>query len=248
MTIDWEKLRAPFAPDEIHWRVGSKTKDNTKGLALAYIDARDVMSRLDAVVGPADWQDEYQFIGEVIVCRIGIRVVDDWVWKTDGAGKTQIEAEKGGISDAFKRAAVKWGIGRHLYDIDAPWVPIEAFGRTYRITKDGLAWLRSGAATEPPVAQGPQKRGKKEEPKPPAEQPAANGGGKTINQKQIALLHKHASDRLAELTLDPKEHGVTSKDVLDGLKVKAKFSSIKEMPSNWMDRALAYIDKWEPGQ
>jgi hypothetical protein len=41
------------------------------------------------------------------------------------AGDSDVEEEKGAISDAFKRAAVKWGIGRYLYDMPTPWVPCE---------------------------------------------------------------------------------------------------------------------------
>tara|TARA_R110000851_G_scaffold284617_1_gene438177 strand:- start:1290 stop:1529 length:240 start_codon:yes stop_codon:yes gene_type:complete len=39
----------------------------------------------------------------------------EWVWKSDGAGETSIEGEKGGFSDAFKRAAVHFGYARELY-------------------------------------------------------------------------------------------------------------------------------------
>ena len=49
----FQRLSAPFPPDRVSWRIGSTTKDKTRGMALAYIDARDVMERLDNVVGPA---------------------------------------------------------------------------------------------------------------------------------------------------------------------------------------------------
>ena len=35
-----------------------------------------------------------------------------------------MEAEKGRISDAFKRAAVHWGVGRYLYNLPNVWVPL----------------------------------------------------------------------------------------------------------------------------
>jgi len=57
----------------------------------------------------------------------------EWIWKADGAGDTDVEAEKGAISDAFKRAAVKWGVGRYLYDLDSPWVALEPSGRSFKI-------------------------------------------------------------------------------------------------------------------
>jgi len=128
MTIDWKALAAPFPPDAVSWRVGSISKrDKTKAKALAYLDARDVMNRLDAVAGPANWQCRYSHAAVKTVCDIAIRVDGEWVWKADGAGDTDIEAEKGSLSDAFKRAAVRWGIGRYLYDLPSPWVTINEF-------------------------------------------------------------------------------------------------------------------------
>jgi len=133
-VIDFAKLTAPFDPNKVSWRVGSTTQDKKRGMALAYIDARDVMERLDAVCGPAGWQCTYPSAeGKKTICSIGIKIGDEWIWKADGAGDSDVEAEKGALSDAFKPAAVKWGIGRYLYDVDAPWVELKAAGRSYAI-------------------------------------------------------------------------------------------------------------------
>lgn len=132
----FDKLKSPFPPDRVSWRVGSTTQDKKKGLAFGYIDARDVMQRLDEVCGPENWQNTYTIAGTAIVCNIGIRDgAGDWVWKADGAGATDVEAEKGMMSDAFKRAAVRFGIGRYLYDIPATWVAIEPMGKSFRIAE-----------------------------------------------------------------------------------------------------------------
>ncbi len=50
-------LSDPFPPEAIHWRAQTVTKDGTKALALAYLDARDVMDRFDAVCSPHGWED-----------------------------------------------------------------------------------------------------------------------------------------------------------------------------------------------
>jgi hypothetical protein len=125
MTEIFSALKAPFDPSLVSWRVGSMNKEKTKGMALAYIDARDVMERLDTVVGPENWQCRYPHANGKTVCAIGIKIGDEWIWKEDGAGDSDIEAEKGALSDAFKRAAVRWGIGRYLYDIASPWVEVD---------------------------------------------------------------------------------------------------------------------------
>lgn len=93
------------------WRTGPG------GTQLAYIDARDVMDLLDEVVGPENWQDSYELVGDKIIAGVGILANDNWIWKYDTGTESNIEEEKGMFSDAFKRAAVKWGVGRFLYDL-----------------------------------------------------------------------------------------------------------------------------------
>lgn len=132
----FEKLSAPFPVSAISWRVGSTNGDKTKGMALAYIDARDAQDRLNEVVGPFNWQSRHEVSGDKrVTCHVGIRNPEngEWVWKSDGAGETDYEGEKGSYSDSFKRACVKWGIGRYLYDVDSPWVAIEQKGKTFVI-------------------------------------------------------------------------------------------------------------------
>lgn len=146
------RLAEPFPPDAISWRVGNTNIDkNTnkpregqepRGMALAYLDSRDVQDRLDLVCGPHGWQDDYPHAAAKTVCRIGVKVDDEWIWKSDGAGDTDFEAEKGALSDAFKRAAVKWGIGRYLYGLPSPWVAIKQQGRSWVIVDSEYPKLR----------------------------------------------------------------------------------------------------------
>ena len=112
----WDEIHKglirPFPIKSLMWRKGAGGKN------FVYIDARDVMARLDDVAGPGHWQSTYSEAGGIVVCTISIRGMDDtssWVSKSDGAGETQVEAEKGAMSSALKRAAVQWGIGRYLY-------------------------------------------------------------------------------------------------------------------------------------
>jgi hypothetical protein len=150
------RLKQPFPPQEIEWRVGSTNGDKTQGLALAYLTARHVMERLDEVVGVGNWQDRYEFHGTRTVCYLSIRLDGEWVTKADGAGDSDVEAEKGAISDALKRAAVKWGIGRYLYDLGNTWVAIEAAGRSFRIKREEYAKLETKLAQQFGSAPPPQ--------------------------------------------------------------------------------------------
>lgn len=163
--IDLKALSAPFPPERISWR--AQTVSNGKALALAYIDARDVQDRLDEVCGPENWQNRYTHTQGKTVCEIGIKL-SEWIWKADGAGDSDIEAEKGALSDAFKRAAVKWGIGRYLYDLESPWVPCEVAqnGKFRRFTDDPWKYVRNAPkAASPPAPKTPPKQ----------EQPYTNG-------------------------------------------------------------------------
>lgn len=148
----FDRLAEPFSPDAISWRVGSTNIDKqtneprdgkpASGMALAYLDARDVMDRLDLVCGPNGWQNRYSHVGPITVCEIGIRTETEWLWKSDGAGASDMEAEKGALSDAFKRSAVRWGIGRYLYALPSPWVDLVKRGRTWIIKDDQYPKLR----------------------------------------------------------------------------------------------------------
>jgi len=139
----FDHLSAPFPTEVISWRVGATNKGKTSGMALAYIDARDLMDRLDAVVGFECWQNRYTHTATKTVCEIGILISGNWVWKADGAGDTDYEADKGALSDAFKRAGVRWGIARYLYGMKTPWVSIEQKGRSAVITSEGVKSLNA---------------------------------------------------------------------------------------------------------
>jgi hypothetical protein len=121
----------PFPPDVISWRVGATNGDKTKGIALAYIDARDVMNRLDEM---CVWECRYPWSdGHRVCCEISVWADEGIITRSDGAGETDVEGDKGAMSDAFKRAAVRFNVARYLYDLPSPWVEIAPAGKSYKI-------------------------------------------------------------------------------------------------------------------
>ena len=126
-----EQLERPFLEDELEFRVGATNSDKTKGLALAYIQARAIQNRLDEVVGIENWRVSYKEINGGFLAKLELKINNEWIAKEDGANITDYEAIKGGISSAFKRAASVWGIGRYLYEIESQWLPIEQKGKAY---------------------------------------------------------------------------------------------------------------------
>jgi hypothetical protein len=123
-AIDLGRLTEPFPAADIEWRVGRSgiaSSGKPWAFVLAYVTARAVQQRLDEVCGPENWRPEYVFHqgpGGGVVCKLWIRVDGEWIAKEDGAEQTDIEAFKGGISGALKRAASVWGLGRYLYGLE----------------------------------------------------------------------------------------------------------------------------------
>ena len=119
------KLSKPFANNDIQWLPKRLKGDGTSSMALAYVNVRQVQDRLNTVMG-SNWQCKHEVFGAKTICHLGLFLDDKWVWRSDGAGDTQFEADKGAISDSLKRAAVSFGIGRHLYDLPSIWVKCQS--------------------------------------------------------------------------------------------------------------------------
>lgn len=133
-TIDLAALKEPFPQADIEWRVGEADKKGDKIWAkvLAYVTNRAIMDRLDKVVGPMNWRNEYAPGPQGgVICGISIRLDGEWITKWDGAENTEFEAVKGGLSNAMKRAAVQWGIGRYLYDLETNWANVNDSGKHF---------------------------------------------------------------------------------------------------------------------
>ena len=146
-TIQRELAR-PFAPEDLEWRLQKTLEDKLRGIAVPYVTNRAIQARLDDVVGPDGWYNEYKpwhraGQKDSQLCGISIYFPErGFITKWDGAEDSDIEPVKGGLSDSMKRAAVQWGIGgRVLYSMDTVWVDIEKLGRSWIIKKSERAKL-----------------------------------------------------------------------------------------------------------
>lgn len=258
-------LAKPFTADEIDWRVGSTTKTKEKGQALAYIDARAVMDRFDAVMG-VNWKCEYPTIqrlaagmGEedgdeqgrrkkprsksLVVCRISLRFGDEWIWREDGAGDSAVEAEKGALSDALKRAAVRWGVGRFLYAMPNPWVKLDQFKaidrdelpRLRRIAEEALAAYERNPAHRAAPAVAPQDAARAPAP-PPAPLPAAVEAPRPVRPPVAPAPLAVSIARLAEAA-------GTGGDSVDALTLAFGVERQKLPPEQWEPLELAYVEQ-----
>lgn len=156
LTEALEELKKPFSGSNVRWRVGGKSRNDEWLNLFAYLEARDIMERLDSVCKKfcLTWSsdDEYVFDdrGMIVKCTVlledqlaGLKVarsdasritpvvvpdgLKDSEEKTRNAANVNYSrnlenAVKGQVTDAFKRACVKMGIGRYLYMLDQTWV------------------------------------------------------------------------------------------------------------------------------
>jgi hypothetical protein len=132
-----EALAAPFDVRSVRFKPA--VVSGNRALALAYVDARVIQDRLDEVLGVAGWQDEYECLPDgSVVCRLRLRLGEEWITKMDVGGQSEQPDEgdrrKAAFSDALKRAAVKFGIGRYLYRLPSQWVDYDPKKRQFAST------------------------------------------------------------------------------------------------------------------
>jgi hypothetical protein len=121
-------LAAAFDPSEVKFKPGAVS--GNRALALPYVDARVIQDRLDDALGIDGWQDTYNPLPDgSVVCELRCRIGGEWIIKTDVGGPSEQpdggDRLKAAFSDALKRAAVKFGIGRYLYRLPSQWVDFD---------------------------------------------------------------------------------------------------------------------------
>lgn len=146
LTQIMHDLRQPFPADMVKWKIQTNPKgDATDALVVAFVDARDVAEWLDLKTG-GDWSDVYQQPVtapnlQTVECKLtvcGVTRCD--VGETDGDKDGRWSA-KDLWSDAFKRAAVKFGVGAFLYRLPKVRANVTKHGTSYYLTREAEADL-----------------------------------------------------------------------------------------------------------
>ena len=161
-TDVWAKLAAPVPAGAISWRQDGKvTARDGKYFArfVAYIEANTVRERLDTVV-PGEWDLTLELLptvagddGDSAQCSFKARLQILGVIREDiGTGRDYKQAS----TDAFKRAAVRFGIGNELYAYEQNWVEMDGDGKYAKPIEDPqLAYVRRyGNPKAAAVAEG----------------------------------------------------------------------------------------------
>jgi hypothetical protein len=143
----WSALAAPLPAGVISWRQDGRTiARDGRFLArfVAYIEANTVRERLDSVV-PGEWDLTLELLPPVTgldedanqgACSFKARLQILGVIREDvGTGKDYKQA----ATDAFKRAAVRFGIAHELYAYEQNWVQMDGDGKFARPIEDPAA-------------------------------------------------------------------------------------------------------------
>ena len=183
------------------WRVQSFSKNKPSATVVAYIDARNASDLLNeyAIYG---WSDEYYELAGNTYCKVGIVMPDGSImWRSDCGVVSNTDAEKGQASDAFKRACVKWGIGRFLYNLGIEYVnanevktqsnwpyPVDEQGKRIWDLTEYINNKKSGNVK--PIERSMPALNKVEQPSTPALQPSASFDTDDRKTKALASLKK----------------------------------------------------------
>jgi len=191
-------LAEPFPAESIKFRPG--TVSGNRALALAYVDARDIADRLDAVVGVDGWQDKYTPLANgTVVCELTVQLGERAVTKSDVGGESaqpdEHDRTKAAFSDSLKRAASKFGIARYLYRLPKQWCDYDPQRKQF-VSRPQLPAAALPRPAQPQRAAAPQ---------PPKEAPRAEGQGKTPQAQQKVSPQLITREQGSQLALALKE-------------------------------------------
>jgi hypothetical protein len=189
-----EALSKPFDPKEVEVKIQAVNRDRTRAQVVAYVDARTVLDRLDEVVGPTGWSDKYEVLFNSFDDE-GRRTVEVKCTLTVlGVSKEDVgegDSLKAAFSDALKRAAVKFGVGRYLYRLPKVWADLDERGNIKNPEAVKRALLGLEANDAPPWEEPSPKRTK---PAEPGEARPADG----ITEAQLRYIHRLWKDIATE--------------------------------------------------
>jgi hypothetical protein len=138
----WARLAAPLSGAAIFWRQdGKPIARDGKFFArfVAYVEANTVRERLDSVV-PGEWDLTLTPLPSLVgdepteaTCSFKARLQVLGVVREDvGMGRDYKQA----ATDAFKRAAVRFGIAHELYAYGVNWVELDGDGKNAKPLED----------------------------------------------------------------------------------------------------------------
>lgn len=138
-----KRLQAPFPTHLVGWRAAAFNAERNRALLLAYVDARAIQDRLDAIC-PDAWSFELEVIATAATPTVKGRLTVLGVSREDigEAPEGELGTLKAAASDALKRCAVQFGIGRYLYDLPKQWADWDNQKRGPKQTPELPEWAK----------------------------------------------------------------------------------------------------------
>ena len=247
--MNLKDLKAFFLPHEIEWRImrSGEKNGNPWALAAAYVDNRAIMNRLDQVCGPQFWCNKYEpGPSGGVICGIGIMLIEDtFVFKWDGAENPKTEPVKGGLSNAMKRAAVQWGIGRYLYDMPETFVrcgDYNEFPNKGSYTLKGTKTKKHFSWQTPPIPKEFLPDGASDVPDTP---PRMDPDNEVETEESVPLITQEQRITLSEIC-ESKNWNVTV--ALKRLAAKYGIDKIDHLPRSQFKEVSEYLDGFPPSE
>jgi len=270
---NWSKenrdaLAAPFDPEVVEWKPQQLAQDKTRCMAVAYVDMRHYMARLDEVF-PGLWgsfsslhllppSDGWEGL---VVVRMELSVAG--VTRT-GEGECKLKGEENSVTSAtaqaFKRACVAFGLGAYLYTLPRAWVDYDS--QRKRITPEGLHKLRQSmynwnskhqsdgepepepSQPEPDTAPAPAAKPQSRKKKQP-EKPAATPNGTEYDRVPTSpgACHHAVNEKLKAGGIDFQFASIS--DVLHGAREVIGKSKLRGWPPAPKDTSdAATLQRW----
>ncbi len=203
-SVNWETLHQQlsqlFSSEHIQYRAGVVSRDKKRAQALPYAEPRVYEDRLNQVC-PEAWNVSFAPWGERIICSLTIHnLTRSSTGESDQAG-TSAEAQ------AFKRACSKFGLGRFLYSMDAPWVRYDEDKR--RLAEQPRPVL-PGLRTKPTTDSSPSEKEQEAAKDRPADDELLSKHRAHLLHKELGSLPNILSREHTELASHVTQHPIES--------------------------------------
>ena len=144
-----ERLTAPFPAALIHWKPQIFSPDRARVMLVPYLDARAVQARLDELCAD-DWQFAVQAIpGNMRALKGRLTLMGVAREDIGEAPEGSADTLKAASSDALKRCALQFGIGRYLHDVPGCWADWNEDQRRPLTRPELPDWARPDAERTP---------------------------------------------------------------------------------------------------
>lgn len=231
-------LSEPFDLELLGWKPQALNADKTQALVAPYADPRAYTDRLNDVLGPGGWEEKFTVVSVPFRRKDSWKADASWIEGTKvivtcelaipglgrhvDVGEEETGDENVGTSafaQAFKRACVKFGLGRYLYDFPkGMWAPYDA--------------KRKQVTAPPPIPAWAKPKAK------PAAAPTPKQSAPASGDAKVATISEGQRRRLFAMC---KEYGIEHDALKDYLFTAHRIPTTKDIPGSLYAEVCTWI-------